>query len=556
MVKFKLSKKVVFVSTLLLFSESSIAKALDLITNQTQLEGISNDLTKDYVLGNDIYLDSPMNFQGNYYVEGEFIGTFDGNDYKIMGLVKPLFEEVGAENGSSGALIKDLYLGGSIIDGEGFLSKQINSLGVIQNIGARGSIISDNKLNVGGLVGRNNGLVSNSYTDVDVSGTAYDPSVGGLVGINNGQIVSSYSLGDVTAISSGAHGEVGGLVGLNQGSISNSFSEGDVTVNVQQGLTAGGLTGENNYGVISNSFASGSVSGIGAVGGLVGSNMFSTVENTYSIGDVNGVLFVGGLIGSNSDDTTIRNSYSTSDVYCGSTLETCGALIGIGSNTRVTVDNSIGKGAISLNSLPVSNPNQNTIIPELLSVVGDTEFTIETCYNSGKPILRNLKSTFEDSCSTSEVSPTRYRINSIDTITPELSKVSPSFGFVANSLYLARLGIQTSIPNLNSTFNYVNSLTFFVNSISEATIKQNQELQIKLQYSSFSPVQLWIKDSTGKSIYVGDLTFDSEGKVVLPILLFTMLGQKELLLIESEDSDQLQNTQRQIGRLIINVVED
>ena len=84
MVKFKLSKKVVFLSTLLLFSECSIAKALDLITNQTQLEGISNDLTKDYVLGNDIYLDSPMNFQGNYYVEGEFNGTFDGNDYKIM----------------------------------------------------------------------------------------------------------------------------------------------------------------------------------------------------------------------------------------------------------------------------------------------------------------------------------------------------------------------------------------------------------------------------------------------------------------------------------------
>jgi hypothetical protein len=555
MVKFKLSKKVVFVSTLLLFSEPSIAKALDLITNQTQLEGIINDLTKDYVLGNDIYLDSPMNSQGNYYVEGEFIGTFDGNDYKIMGLVKPLFEEVGAENGSSGALIKDLYLGGSIIDGEGFLSKQINSLGVIQNVGARGSIISDNKLNVGGLVGRNNGLVSNSYTDVDVSGTAYDPSVGGLVGINNGQIVSSYSIGDVTAISSGAHGEVGGLVGLNQGSISNSFSEGDVTVNVQQGLTAGGLTGENNYGVISNSFASGSVSGIGAVGGLVGSNMFSTVENTYSIGDVNGVLFVGGLIGSNLDDTTIRNSYSTSDVYC-EILETCGALIGMGSNTRVTVENSIGKGAISLNSLPVSNPNQNTIIPELLSVVGDTEFTIETCYNSGKPILRNLRSTFEDSCSLSEGSSTRYRINTMGTITPELSKVSPSFGFVANSLNLERLGIQTSIPNLNSTSNYVNSLTFFVNSISEATIKQNQGLQIKLQYSSFSPVQLWIKDSTGKSIYVGDLTFDSEGKVVLPILLFTMLGQKELLLIESEDSDQLQNTQRQIGRLIINVVED
>ena len=71
---------------------------------------------------------------------------------------------------------------------------------------------------VGGLVGRNRGAVSNSYSTGSVTGDWY---VGGLAGINDGGTVSnSYSIGNVTG-----NEDVGGLVGINDrgGTVSNSF---------------------------------------------------------------------------------------------------------------------------------------------------------------------------------------------------------------------------------------------------------------------------------------------------------------------------------------------
>ena len=76
---------------------------------------------------------------------------------------------------------------------------------------------------IGGLVGGNYAIVSNSYSTGSVTG---DDEVGGLVGFNNwgsfyiGTIDNSYSTGSVTG-----NDYVGGLVGANEGegTVSNSF---------------------------------------------------------------------------------------------------------------------------------------------------------------------------------------------------------------------------------------------------------------------------------------------------------------------------------------------
>jgi hypothetical protein len=70
---------------------------------------------------------------------------------------------------------------------------------------------------VGGLVGDNQGSVSNSYSVGSVIGEWY---VGGLVGDNDstGSVSDSYSVGSVTGDSF-----AGGLVGSNWGAVSNSF---------------------------------------------------------------------------------------------------------------------------------------------------------------------------------------------------------------------------------------------------------------------------------------------------------------------------------------------
>src|SRR5690606_5665338 len=78
--------------------------------------------------------------------------------------------------------------------------------------------------------------------------------------------------------------EVGGLVGKNNGSVKNSYSIGNVTGNI----SVGGLVGTNETdgngsveGEIINSYSSGGVNGSASVGGAVGNLLSGEVENLY-----------------------------------------------------------------------------------------------------------------------------------------------------------------------------------------------------------------------------------------------------------------------------------
>lgn len=109
-----------------------------------------------------------------------------------------------------------------------------------------GSVAGD-VYQIGGLVGENAGSISNSYSIVSVVGTdSY--SIGGLVGDNmSGTITDCYAAGDVSGT-----GDLGGLVGYNDNIITNSFWCTDVqthgvTVGVGDGSgtgTTGKTTGE------------------------------------------------------------------------------------------------------------------------------------------------------------------------------------------------------------------------------------------------------------------------------------------------------------------------
>ncbi len=71
---------------------------------------------------------------------------------------------------------------------------------------------------MGGLVGENNGILENVYSNVSVSGKSY---VGGLLGYQNssGSVTNSYSAGSVNADSS----SYGGLIGYNYGTVTSSY---------------------------------------------------------------------------------------------------------------------------------------------------------------------------------------------------------------------------------------------------------------------------------------------------------------------------------------------
>jgi len=181
----------------------------------------------------------------------QFDGTFDGDGHTISHLTITCKDQV--------ALFGQLRFGAEVRD-----------VGVVDvNIVGSGDY-------VGGLVGRNMGIISQCYSSGSVSGGS---SVGGLIGWNEypGAATYCYSTGEVNGIY-----YVGGLAGRNFGSISSSYSVGGVsgTYNV------GGLVGENPVvgmnsegfweGSITNCYSSGAVDGKYNVGGLVGSSCWGT----------------------------------------------------------------------------------------------------------------------------------------------------------------------------------------------------------------------------------------------------------------------------------------
>ena len=173
----------------------------------------------------------------------KFAGNFDGQGYEICDLFidRPDEYQVG-------------------------LFGVVDEVGAIENVGVVNGNVTGND-EVGGLVGKNEGTVTNSSSTGSVTG---DDFVGGLVGKNEGTASNSSSTSSVTGDT-----RVGGLVGQNSNAVSNSYSAGSVTGNDY----VGGLVGRNE-GTVSNSYSTGNVTGHDDVGGLVGRNE-DTVSNSF-----------------------------------------------------------------------------------------------------------------------------------------------------------------------------------------------------------------------------------------------------------------------------------
>ena len=232
-------------------------------------------------------------------IRAGFHGTFDGNGYTLSGLMIDRASNVGLFSYISEAVIRRIGLLDMDVRGTDKVGGLVgDNNGTISNSYSSGIVRATNE--VGGLVGRGSGgTISNSYSSSSVHGNRY---VGGLVGGDaHGAIHNSYNSGSVRA----AH-EVGGLVGQTlSGMISSSYNSGSVVGNHRW---TGGLVGTNRGGTIRNSYNSGSVHGMNEVGGLVGWNN-GTVSNSYSSSLASGYhTRVGGLVGWNGGGT-VTDSY-------------------------------------------------------------------------------------------------------------------------------------------------------------------------------------------------------------------------------------------------------
>ncbi len=166
--------------------------------------------------------------------------------------------------------------------------------GVVSNSYSSGTVTGSS--GVGGLIGATaqigtNSTVTDTYSTATATGSV---EVGGLIGHNGtGTVTQSYATGAVTAGSDSL--QVGGLIGRNDGTVTLSYATGAVAVGADA-TNSGGLIGTNN-GAVDQSYSTGAVTaGTGSigVGGLVGYNP-GTLTSSYwdittsGIGSQNGV---------------------------------------------------------------------------------------------------------------------------------------------------------------------------------------------------------------------------------------------------------------------------
>jgi len=277
-------------------------------------------------------LTEDIDLSGNQWsgpVFPHFSGSFDGNGFAIRNLTimgsdyLGLFRSLGRD-----ATIKNLTIENVIVEGSG---DRIGGLvgrnsGLVTNCYCTGVVTGDEE--VGGLVGSNEGHVTNCSSSATVTG---DYGVGGVVGRNgrvgggleiDGNVIRCYSSATVNG-----GGGVGGVVGENDGDVMNCHS----IATVSGESTVGGLLGRNS-GTVRESFAGGNVCtnkpDAYRVGGLVGSNSRRRIQNKsgparespgaisrcYSTASVRGNSSVGGLVGRIVEGGSISNSYSTGAV--------------------------------------------------------------------------------------------------------------------------------------------------------------------------------------------------------------------------------------------------
>jgi large exoprotein involved in heme utilization and adhesion len=204
--------------------------------------------------------------------------------------------------------------------------------GTIANSSGSGRIAAGEGLNVGGLVGMNDGGTLRNVSAVTTISAGEGSNVGGLVGrAVGGSIEHASSSGSIKTMHAAA---TGGLVGLNErGRIANASS--DVEIDAFGGGPVGGLVGRNDRGAIEKVSAAGNVQAYVAapVGGLVGHNT-GTIENASASGNVSvGTrAYVGGLVGSNAG--TITRASASGNVTAGRESY-AGGLVGLNDSSGV-----------------------------------------------------------------------------------------------------------------------------------------------------------------------------------------------------------------------------
>ena len=356
------------------------------VNNANQLKGIqeyaadnSEALTYNFALKDNIDATELENYEAIGGDDG-FSGTFDGRDFRIIGLNADATSEQNASSGIFSTLsgtVKDLrvyaskFFGGAngnagviaasnegTITGVTTFGNRVEAAnaggiagtnaGTIESSAASDSVIT-NGGTAGGIAGTNTGTIgamegtfvtAESAVTSGANGNA--AAIGGVVGKNGGEVNLANSLG----VTNGANVDknVGGIAGVNSGEMYSLYNESVVTGKNNVGGVAG-----TNSGKIENAVNTTGITATGDyAGGLAGVNS-GTIDSGRNTGTINGEDYVGGMVGKNekADGTggILKNlSNAVTAAIFGSA--NVGGIAGTNSGTITSDNNLVNEGTV------------------------------------------------------------------------------------------------------------------------------------------------------------------------------------------------------------------
>lgn len=349
--------------------------------NKGQTTGI---LSYNFALKNDIDASAVTDYVaiGTNSTSG-FTGTFDGRDYRIIGLKVTgdnagIFDTIGKVTNGENTIVgkvEDLRVYSGTFNGTDNAGAVAGvNYGTISNVTTFGNVVTakgssnstemsgdtaDTTVRVGaagGIAGVNAGTIDNaSASDAVTAAAGTDGALstaGGIAGINEEKAVISNSSSDsaVNASAGSTYG-LGGIAGVNAGTLSNVDSLGVTTgiyevgdhnsgIDTQYSDNVGGIAGRNS-GTVSEAYNESIVSGRDNVGGLVGSNSGS-ITNGRNNGEITGSQYVGGLVGENKAGSNLSNLVNDEAA-------------------SITGDNYVG-GIADSNAGDISSQNQKNLV--------------------------------------------------------------------------------------------------------------------------------------------------------------------------------------------------
>lgn len=337
-----------------------------------ELQAMQAQGNHHYVLGNDIHAsesetwNSGKGFEPIGDDDTRFDGTFDGNDFQIVGLsiTRPQEDHVGLFGvTASSATVHDVTIVDWNVKGRDDTGTLVGAnYGDLISIALEGVDV-EGADRTGGLVGDNRGLIQNLTNENDGLRVAGQERVGGIAGFNVGTIRDFQLSKRVTADGERQVGGVAGAQGRFSDGTTNSIpsviQDGYVTTGTLEATAdVGGIVGRNgtSSSLVGGAISWGTIGDIsdvrvkpegvfyiteGSAGGAVGAHLQGNIERVSVVSDhaaqgaihlrnATGTGYLGGFVGQSR--STIKESYIQSKFLFGPVIHTGAGGTSVGGN--------------------------------------------------------------------------------------------------------------------------------------------------------------------------------------------------------------------------------